>query len=390
MQRIIRTSLLMFLLALVCALFCSCGGTTVYYDYREIENLVIIETIGIDSSPSGVTVTVCSGTALDKTAPRIIKATAPTIAQALDAIQHDPSASSPFYSHVDHVVIGEQAASEGVARYLDYIFRTTEIRFGANMFIVKGGNASELIETVSSDSVSVTEMLSSIEDTIGKTGKGVLFSCEEVSANIAENGSSVALAIERGGGDGMTAGPAGLAVLDEGSLTGFVPKELAHSASVLLGARSLGTITVESEFGGRTVLKYSYVSADVKPMFSDGEMSGLEITVTCRFNVEEAAEDIDLLDSETRRALAAAAASQELENVSAVVRLSQQMNTDFLGIKKHAAIKAPVKTAKMTVPWEEAYPSAAVEINVNAMLERTYDLSNPIDEGGGKLIEAHR
>ena len=128
MQRIIRTSLLMFLLALVCALFCSCGGTTVYYDYREIENLVIIETIGIDSSPSGVTVTVCSGTALDKTAPRIIKATAPTIAQALDAIQHDPSASSPFYSHVDHIVIGEQAAAEGVARYLDYKFRTTVIR----------------------------------------------------------------------------------------------------------------------------------------------------------------------------------------------------------------------------------------------------------------------
>ena len=36
----------------------------------------------------------------------------------------------------------------------------------------------------------------------------------------------------------------------------------------------------------------SRILPDVKPMFSDGEMSGLEITVTCRFNVEEAAEEL--------------------------------------------------------------------------------------------------
>lgn len=371
-----------------------CSSSTIYYEYREIEKLELIRTIGIDKETEGVTITVCSGIGLSGAEPKIIKKTGKTIAEALDNIQNNPAGREPFYSHVDHIIIGEDAVKDGIGDYLDFVFRTTEIRFGANLFIVKGGRASDLMEGTVGEQSSAADMLQLLSTNLYKMGDGAMLSCEEVGASIAESGSSLAFAIEAQdtneangkSGDKMIV-PAGFAILKDGRLSGFVPKELAHSASVILGKKSLGDLVAENESGDRVVFSYSSIKSKVTPVFSGDKLEKINIEITCKLNVEEVMDMVNLLDEDTRREFARQAAERELNGAVKVIQLAQEKNIDFLNIKKLAELKKPVKIAKLSNSWDELFPNLRIEITAKAMLDRTYDISNPIDAAGGGSSE---
>lgn len=390
-QMAVRIMAVIITVAMLAALS-GCSNVGIYYEYRRVEDLELIRTIGVDveeNKNGNVTVTACSGIDLKGAKARIISRTASTMATALDIMQENIAGKEPFYAHADHIVIGENAAKEGIAGYLDFIMRATEMRTNINLFIVKGGTAKDLITETEGEVTSAANMLLALNENLSKIGRGFMVSCRELSANLSEFGYSLALAVKLTDTDEIDEEsgrkmiiPAGFALIQDGKLIDYIDEDLGHSVGTIMGESMLGDTVADDGMGGNVVLSYDSVETKIKPRFSDGELKTVDITISCRLNVEEVTNEINLRDSEVRKNIALQVAKAEADNAKKAITLSQNMGIDFMNIGGDIQLMHPVKFEKMAHSWDELFSDMEFNITAEATLIRTYDINNPLNVSG--------
>ena len=98
-----------------------CAGS-IYSQYREIEQMRVIQTMGIDKAENGVKLSLASaGSKNSNTVPAILSGTGKSISTALQRIRNYSCEESLFCAHVGHILIGEDAAKSGIENILSYI-----------------------------------------------------------------------------------------------------------------------------------------------------------------------------------------------------------------------------------------------------------------------------
>lgn len=363
-----------------------CSNTTIYYEYREVEKLELIRSLGVDLEDDEVSVTACNGLGLSGAKPKIIHKKAKSIAAALDIMQNNPSGREPIYSHTDHMIIGEDAANKGLAGYIDYVSRATEMRADTNLFVVKEGTAEKLLEETAGESTAASDMLQSLEMNLYKLGEGFMISCGELAANLARHGSSLVLAVKLVESDeadkesgGKMIVPAGFGIIKDGKLIDFLPEELAHSVCVVTGNKVTGNIIVKDRNEGRAVLSYNSIKSEIKPVFNNGKLESISIKIKCNLNIEELMNEMDLFEGETRKMLALQVAEREKREAEELIYISQKTGIDFLHIGEIIQLKEPVKFSGIEKEWEILFSNIKFEVSAEALLERTYDINDPIN-----------
>jgi len=121
---------------------CGADSGTIYANYRELENIEIVQTLGLDRAVGGgYTVTVSAGAGGQDEKPLIISGKGGSIPAAMEQVQRSCDKEELFYAHTRYVLVGERAAAQGIGTLLDYIARSTQIRLDVQLFIVRGGTA---------------------------------------------------------------------------------------------------------------------------------------------------------------------------------------------------------------------------------------------------------
>ena len=375
-------------LAVLLTAFCGRGG--VKYDFREIEKLELIETLGIDVRDRAITVSAATG-ARQSAPPTVLTNSAYTVGLALREMQ-TMSDKDIYFAHVGSCVVGEQTAREGLGMYLDFIERELSVRFATGLFVVRGGSAQDVITKVGDENGCVTELLEAMKKDVEMLSDGHVFTVGEVARAMLEDGcalvSAVRLSEEEGiilGGSKVTVVPDGYALIIGDRLACFIGTEAAHGVNILMNRGGEDTVEVEDGAGGVCALSLTSAKVGYKAKYGRGGIpETLNIDVKLTANLEELHSMVDVYDSECLRVIENNLREVEEKRVREALGIANLLKTDYLGIGRELEMKNPLKFGRIKAAWPEIFSEMEIRLNWDVELLRTYDIGQPLGSAGNQ------
>ena len=152
-------------LLLAAGMLCSgCSTGAISSNYRAVEDLELIQTIGVDRAPEGVCLSAATGKACENEAPKRMTQSGVSMLAALDQLQDRTPSAGLFYAQTSYLLLGEEAAAAGgLTPLLDFIARDPDMRLSAPLFIVRGGTAQQAVMETGDDKTDVTEALAALD-----------------------------------------------------------------------------------------------------------------------------------------------------------------------------------------------------------------------------------
>ena len=391
------------ILALASA-FTLTGCTSVYSNFKEIEQLLVIQDMGLDKQGGGVLLSLCS--ASDESTgnvPKRLYGTGDSITTALEHIYNYSFEDILFCSHISHVLIGEKAAESGIDDYLSYICRSPIMRLDIPLFIVKGSTAQDAVLKVGDGNRGIVEIMDSVEMSVGRLGNSSLYTAAETVRNLDRCGSSLICAVELAeplesdsgapaggspsaseedgfatqdeGGSKLTAVVYGYAVIRDGKLCKFLDRDEAIAVGFLTNKVGLTNVTVRDRHGSLVVLEIDSGGSEVTPVWSGtGELTGLNIAVDVRASIVEVSGSSDTRSAEYTDHITAQLEALISDYVSRVMLTSRELRSDFLCLAQTVERDDPSAFHMLPQSFPDLLPSLELQISVSGQLTHTNDV----------------
>ena len=378
--------------ALFCAALCillpGCAAS-IYTDSREVETLELIRTVGIDAEASGTALTVSTGLSGEGEKPKLYRLTASTAAEGTQLLSNHFAHGDAFFAHTEHILIGENAARSGISGYLDYVARAQSLRLGTNVFIVRGADAADAMLLSLSDDTSASDTLTSIKKDAPRLSEGYVYSVGEILTQTVKGEAALVMAVTPEENTVLTdenealLAPAGYAVLRDGRLLGFVTGDAASGVCILTGKAESGAVSVPYA-GGRCTLMLTKEKPSFAAQYGETDIERVAVTVKLSLTLTEADVRLRLEDEQTRRELEMLAAEEFKSRIVSALSAAKELSADFCGIGGKIGQKTPLRFSRCETPWEEAFQSIPITVEVRAELKRTFDVFDPITGKDGE------
>ena len=399
------------LLIIICMLLSLSGCSGIYSNFRELERLLVIQTMGIDYAEEGVGISLASGAKSDGSSPVRLFSTGVSITSAIAHILSYSQEQELFLSHTSHVVLGEEAAKNGINGYLSYICRSPNLRTDIPLYIVKGGIAQEAVMQVGEGSKGISEVLEAVRANVDERGDSKAFSASELLRNLERNGSGLICAIEcspsiqeggtkqegdsdssagtggmespdkagasDGGGEkqALTAAAVGYGVIRGDKLCAYLDKEQAIGVGLLLNIVGISDIVVTDRYATPVTLELDQGSSVIKPVWAeDGSLEMLDIQIKAAANIAEIGGGGHFGEPDYEDYLTAQLETAVSERVSAVIQLSKTLQADFLGLGSIVEMDDAEKYRALGGDFASLLPGLPVRISVSGQIKHTNDI----------------
>ena len=414
------------LLIIICALPALSGCGSIYSNYREIQQLMVIQTMGIDREKGGVQVSMAAAAEASGGGPRRMSAQGSTITAAIDRAYKLSSEEEIFFSHVNHLLVGEAAAEEGLDAFLDYVSQSPTMRIDIPLYIVRGGTANQAVMEVGDSSKGISEVMQTVHESFASPSNSQVFTVADTTNSLLRYGSALVCAVECvpssesvspgkaeseqqssgqsvQGGEGQSAQqgeeqkpqaeegqngqdktqgenplmavPAGYAVIRDGKLCKFIEPEEAAAVGLLTGRLPITDITVTDRNGKNATLELNQGSADIVPIWGGkGQLKGLNIQAQVIASVLETDNWQQGSSNEYINHLTAQLESAISQRLSSLLRTSMKLKADFLGLAGQVERKSPENYRLMSQRFSELLPGLELQITVSGQLSHTNDM----------------
>ena len=352
-----------------------CKETFDFLPYgRELDDMALMRTMGVDAARNGVEITVSSG-AQDQGGgqgagkPTVLREKAGSISAACLSMQAQ-GVSYVFYGHVGQFLLGEDLARNGVEAALDYVLRDIEMRLESNLYLIQGSRAGDAIEAAAQVN-SATDQLESLEADAGLLADCMFRTVEDVMEDLAENGDSFAPALTLNEEEGQLE-PAGYGLLRQGALVDWAEGESARGVNLLMGWVDADVLEVEVPDMGKAALRVVGAETQVQPVLTQGIVTGLVLTCKVDANLAEGADGAHLEDPRLREALEAALEERCKLRLEEALDLCSTLDGDFFQLKTRAGLKEPWHWAAI-----QAAPGLAdleLQVQVEGQIQRGYNV----------------
>lgn len=375
-------------IAILCALICAfplSGCSSFLPNYRELEQLLLIQTMGIDSKGGAVQLTLASSNDIGESGPRTLTASGSTISTAMDRIYNYSYEDEIFCYHVRQVILGEKTAEEGIENYLNYICRSPIMRIDVPIYIVRNAEAQDMILNAGDENKGISEIMQSLREKLDRRDENLIFSTADVMKNLKRYGSALICTLdyvsssESGPSEeqesAASAAPSGYAVIRDGKLCKYISADDSVAVDFLLNHVGIHHVEVGDGSGGTVVLEINKGSADVTPVWNaPGSLKGFDIHIAAQCSVIEANGRSNLASAEYTDRLTASLESVLLERANSVLHSSVQLKADFLGLAGIAERSAPNDFAQMQREFTEILPELEFVVTVSGRLLHTNDM----------------
>ena len=327
---------------------------------REIEDMELVRTLGVDGDGEGVTVTGSGGTQEGEKA-NLVTGQADTISAAVLTMQSQGS-SYLYFGHVGQLLLGEELARQGVKSSLDYVLRDVEMRLEMALYLVRDGQAGQAMEAAAQDG-SATDRLEALAEDVGLTADTMTRSVKDVLSDLEDRGASFVPALSADG----TLTAAGYGILKDGILAAWTDEDAALGINLILSRVDADVVEVSPEGREPAALRVVGARSVVRPVFTGDTLTGLRVECRVEANLAEGA---SAQDDARRQALENALAEVERARIQAALDLAVQTNADYLGLCRAAALLAPWHKADLLdgVEMKDLTLTAQVE----AVVQRSY------------------
>lgn len=386
----------------------ACGS--VQANYREMEELLVLQTLGVDRAEGGGTVlSLASSAASGKSAaPVRMRLVGATVASAVERAQNYSFEETLFISHADAVVLGEDYAAAGAADCVDYITQSPRLRIDIPIYIVKGSTAEEAVINVGDGEAGISEILRGVREYYDTRGRGSVYTVADLTRDTLRHGSALVCALEltpsdrhspdisdsgAGGGSStsslgedvdeggvvgasgtdntpprLTAIAAGYAVMREMKLCGYISLDDSLGVSFLRGTVGQSDVTITDRRGELVTLEINDGQCEILPRFSsDGSLSRVDIAARVNATVLEAGGSADFAESGYIDYLTAQLESVVSERIGRVLRLARGLKADFVGLGAAVERAAPAAYSP-GVPFYELLPTLEIRVSVNGRI----------------------
>lgn len=388
--------LICFICAASLVLLSGCSGGSIYSNYREVEQLMVIQTLGFDESPGGVTFSVSTGNSGGGTSSSDsssgssssggggnaktsrMSVTADTVSLAQEKLRDYSASEELFFAHTSYIVLGEGTARKSVTPYLIYIGRSTALREDTPIFIIVGDTAKTLVLGAGGENYDATNVLKSIERNIENRGDCQLFSASDITAALNQRNACLITAVkcakasdvlEDAKDDELTALPSGYAVISEGKMLGALDMDAARGVSILQNKLKSSYISMEVE-GEPIALLLENCSCEISPKLSGDKVTSLDIKVELSSAMAEADGEppIEKINS--------ALQTEAARWIKSALDAELKYGCDFLGLGSILERQKPFKLAGLSGSFADCLGELSYNINVKAQVVRSFDLEN--------------
>ncbi len=354
-----------------------CGEKGTFGSVREIDQLALVQTMGVDRTGALCTVTVSTAAEEGQV---LLKTKAVTLSRALGEMQDYTEKKYIFYGHTRHLLLGPEAARDFFGECLEFVERDGELRMDTKLYVVRGSSAEDAVALPGGGEESVGDALDSLEKDVSLLSESHVFTCGETAEALAERNCALVSALRLAEPENILQGEdrrlllsAGYAIIAEGSLAGWLEPDLARGANLLMQQRGGDLIEAPDGRGGWFAAALTGSRASFLPQYGEGELTGLTVRLALCCTLSELQQTLDLREEETVRRMEEGIAEVEAWRVSEVLRISQEMGADFCGLEKAVRRAAPLRFDRMKTPWEERFPDLPIAVEISAKLARTYE-----------------
>lgn len=348
------------LLLSICLMFSTgCAKNSLFSNYRPIEQLLLVHTIGFDVHEDGLALSICGGEKGEDGQELIrLSCTGQNISDCLGKLQNYSEKYELYYAHTHYVIVGEDYARQGLGDVMQYLESSEQLRSDIPLFIVKGGTAEETVLKAGGEKEGIHDVLEAVIRDCDRQGMGYPFTCGDIGSFSAEYGSALACALTlaptkntdpSAEDEEITPVVAGYGVIDYGNLTAFLSEEASRGVNFLIGELGTGAVTVKAD-GQPVSLRFSESKNTLLPTFSE---SGTMTALTIHMEIEaepiesEQKHSIELNKLET---IVSHMVSQWMEELILAMRSTE---CDFLGLGPRIAVSHPKEMTSAPIPWTQ-------------------------------------
>ena len=368
---------LIFLFLLPTLVLSGCGS--LQQQLRELENMKIIQAMGIDREREGLRLSLAA--APDKAGEKgeVLSGSGNTVSGALQRIRSHAGEEDLFCAHVGHILMGEEAAQAGMDDILAYVCHSAEIRMDVPLYLLLGSPAGEAMKEAGGKKLGAAEILQSVQSSLEHQGYSHVFTAVEILRNLESNGSALVCALEytpaSEGEQEKTFAVYGYGILRDGVLEQTLDRDSAIGAGLLINKSGICEITVKDLRGNLVALELDEGKCRLEPLWSEqGHLSGLDVQIQVSAAIlETGGRSGQLNEAQYEDQLTAqleAAVSQRVQNV---LLLSKRMGADFLGLGERLMTKAPADRRSALTDFASLLPGLPIHVSVSGKLSHSYD-----------------
>lgn len=352
------------------------------WDRREVNDLAIISTVGLDQSDEGLTLTVRvvvpsetrseSGGQSRSQAGRssvVYSATGRTIMDAAKQIQLQ-SSRWLFWGHARVLVVGQELARSGVGPALDFWRRHREPR-QIMQIAVAADTALALLQHEPRLERLLSEALRETLN-IRLQARVTLNDFNNALAEPSREPVAPVVSAEPGIAGGSNVRIVGTAVFKGDRMVGRLDWEMTRGLLWLINQITGGVVTVNMGDQGPVSVTLTRGETEVEPRFSGGRLQRMDVAILARGDINETGGPLDLDKPEVLRAVELKAAAAIRERVEAVVRQAQkEFRTDVIGFGD--AVRRsdlPRWEAGLKDRWGSLFPEVPVTVRAMMRIER--------------------
>ena len=347
-----------------CILLAGCSGLPTA---REMGDMALLRTMGIDAAQSGVAVTGSTGPRAkglqgEEEPALILSADRESLSGACLAMQGQ-SDSYVFFGYVDQLLIGEALAERGIQPALDFFARDAELGLGAQMWLVRGAAAWEAVS--SGGGQGVDSRLETIQNDSKMGIANLTRTAGEVYADLLELGSAFAPALSPAGDGSAVLSEQGYGIFKGDVLAGFLEGEAAKGLELLAGGPSADILEIELS-GNRAAVKITSAATKSGLEFQGG--APCVLSVQCRA-AAKLSEYEKPLTAQERRELQAVLEDRERKRVEEALAQLRAWGADCTGLGAKAAMLHPAQWHRLGEGWPEWFSKIPMEVRVQVDIQ---------------------
>lgn len=171
------------------------GCSSVYTNYREIQQLLVVQTMGLDQEEGSITVSLAAAAEASGSGPRQMSAKGGTVSTAIDRAYDLSYEEEIFFSHVNHILIGEEAAENDMDSFLDYLCQSPELQIDIPLYVVRDGTAKQAVMEVGDGSRGISEVMQAVRESFATASNSRVFTVADTISSLERYGSALVCAI---------------------------------------------------------------------------------------------------------------------------------------------------------------------------------------------------
>lgn len=367
---------------------------------REINTLAIAACMGIDKVEGGYLLTqqvinpramATNKASID--APIILYSeTGKDIFEALRKLTTE-CPRKIYMSHLRMVVVGEEAAKDGIQKFIDFIARDHEFRTDFYFVIAKGTTASEILSTLTPiESIPGIEMYNSLKTTeknwapskavriielvnsIVADGKNPVLTGIELSNGENEPGSTIDLSKAK---VGKKPKYSSLGVLKKDKLVGWLNEDESKGYNYILGnvKSSVGYTTYGNDV--KITFEVTKAKSSMKASLID-DKPVIDVEIIVRQNIGAVEGKFDVSKEENKKIINEHSEKKIKTMCEQAVKTAQNdLQTDIFGFGEVIHRKYPKQWEKMKEDWNNQFKDLKVNITVKFKTDKLGEITKP-------------